>query len=420
LKKIEDILAVCVEDVKSGRATLEECLTRYPSIRDELEPLLKLALSIKEPPPLRPSADFKIRAKVSLMEHIHSSRKKSWLPVTLGLTKGWLKTAAIVLVVVLVVSALGTGTAYASQSSLPGEVLYPVKIATENVRRTFTFDDDARIELELSFADTRLEEMEALVSKNPLEIAAAADRYANNISTAMEKAEGAGGSGFEERLEAIALSTSRHLSIIDDIDDVVSPAGKGSVGRVAETAISAQLKVLKSLAEEDPVKAMEINSHTMQNRLDKAEKAADKGMVSEVVDALDQFEDMHRFGDEISQMARQAGYDTTAIDASNEKAVSKKIEIIKKIHGKAPDEPTGNDRGQGHGQGSGGSSYQDQGNNISAAPYNSSVDSGDTLEDNDSPPENPDNGSPGETGNPQGPGSPSEGPGSGSSGKIEN
>ena len=55
MKGIEDILALCIEDVKSGRSTLADCLERYPSVREDLEPLLRIALSIQEPPPVTPS-----------------------------------------------------------------------------------------------------------------------------------------------------------------------------------------------------------------------------------------------------------------------------------------------------------------------------------------------------------------------------
>ena len=82
MESIEDILAVCIEDIKEGRHTLANCLAIYPDKRQQLEPLLKIALSIKEPPSFRPTKDFKIKARVQLMEYIHDSRSKktSWNP----------------------------------------------------------------------------------------------------------------------------------------------------------------------------------------------------------------------------------------------------------------------------------------------------------------------------------------------------
>ena len=118
MKKIEDILIQCIEEVKSGKTSLADCLNRYPDMRGELEPLLRIALSIKEPPDIRPSDSFKIRARVNLMEHIHAGRvvKKtgksvSWVAIGRAWYAGWLKTVTIVTAAILAISALGAGTA---------------------------------------------------------------------------------------------------------------------------------------------------------------------------------------------------------------------------------------------------------------------------------------------------------------------
>jgi len=71
LKKFEDILAQCIEDIKAGRASIEDCLDRYPSMREQLEPLLRIALEIREPPDVKPSSSFKVKARVQLMDQIH-------------------------------------------------------------------------------------------------------------------------------------------------------------------------------------------------------------------------------------------------------------------------------------------------------------------------------------------------------------
>jgi len=71
LKKFEDILVQCIEDIKAGRASIEDCIDRYPSMREQLEPLLRIALEIREPPDVKPSPSFKVKARVRLMDQIH-------------------------------------------------------------------------------------------------------------------------------------------------------------------------------------------------------------------------------------------------------------------------------------------------------------------------------------------------------------
>ena len=48
LKKFEDILVQCIEDIKAGKSSIEDCLDRYPSVREQLEPLLRTALEIRK------------------------------------------------------------------------------------------------------------------------------------------------------------------------------------------------------------------------------------------------------------------------------------------------------------------------------------------------------------------------------------
>jgi hypothetical protein len=184
VKRIEEILIHCIDDIEAGRASLQDCLDRYPDMRQELEPLLRVALSINEPADTRPSDAFKIRARVNLMEHIHASqtgKKTVSVPSQAGIRHGWFtgwaRAVAIAVAVILVISAAGAGTAYASQSSLPGDNLYSVKLGTEQLQRMVTFDDAAEVELELKFASTRLDELEELASMPSDQTAMTDGRY---------------------------------------------------------------------------------------------------------------------------------------------------------------------------------------------------------------------------------------------------
>jgi hypothetical protein len=140
LKKFEDILAQCIEDIKAGRSSIEDCLAKYPSLREKLEPLLRIALEIRQTPDVKPSPAFKIRARVWLMDQIHERRtvtKWPWSryssqvkPITY---RRRFSMANIILAIILAVSVAGGGTAYASQASLPGDTLYPVKLGIESI-----------------------------------------------------------------------------------------------------------------------------------------------------------------------------------------------------------------------------------------------------------------------------------------------
>ena len=62
-----------------------------------------------------------------------------------------------------------TGTAYASQYSLPGDLLYSVKVGiTEPATGVIAFSDDAKVAWHAEVAETRLAEAEALTAKGTL------------------------------------------------------------------------------------------------------------------------------------------------------------------------------------------------------------------------------------------------------------
>lgn len=72
------------------------------------------------------------------------------------------KPMPIVIGAIIVALLAGGGTAYASQGSLPGDTLYPVKLMTEDVQTTVAFDPEKKAGLETRFANRRLEEIKKL------------------------------------------------------------------------------------------------------------------------------------------------------------------------------------------------------------------------------------------------------------------
>ncbi len=72
----------------------------------------------------------------------------------------------VVMAMAIIVSLLGgTGaaTVYASQDSLPGETLYPVKIWSEDVQLDLTADQEKKLDLSMDFTDRRLDEIQQLI-----------------------------------------------------------------------------------------------------------------------------------------------------------------------------------------------------------------------------------------------------------------
>ncbi len=75
--------------------------------------------------------------------------------------------AKVMLILALVLGGTGA-TVAATQSSLPGDGLYPVKQFIEELRVSVTADPQAHLELQLELADVRAREIEQLARQNRL------------------------------------------------------------------------------------------------------------------------------------------------------------------------------------------------------------------------------------------------------------
>jgi hypothetical protein len=94
---------------------------------------------------------------------------------------------------VLILLLTGSGTAIASSNAMPDEPLYPVKLATEEVRLTFAFTDAQKIQVHTQLAETRAMEIETMAEEGKTEHAAiTAARLVKQLelaSAAIDKAE---------------------------------------------------------------------------------------------------------------------------------------------------------------------------------------------------------------------------------------
>jgi ribosomal protein L24 len=163
--KKEEILANCIEEIRSGKSTVEDCVKRYPHLGNELRSLLEIAVSLK-PDEVSPSPEFKERAKMHLFGEVQPEPMK----VSQSVWK-WYRTSpyrilAPVSIAVLILVVAGGSTVYASQSSLPGDTLYPVKTTVENLQLAITTSPAVKADLYLKFTQRRIDEVQQEVKLN--------------------------------------------------------------------------------------------------------------------------------------------------------------------------------------------------------------------------------------------------------------
>ena len=146
-------------------------MQRFPRQRDELRPLLHTALAVRgafRRPSSSPERLAGARARVMAEAERRrrdqvaskSTGQTGWSP-RLQLSRGW---ATVALTLVLIVGVLGGGS-IASANSLPGDTLYRVKRASENVRLLLTVDAENREILQREFDELRVGEVKQVVEQ---------------------------------------------------------------------------------------------------------------------------------------------------------------------------------------------------------------------------------------------------------------
>jgi len=159
-KEFDNVLDECLERLLVKGETLEQCLQSYPEQAANLKPLLQTALATREAVAIQPRAEFKARARYqfrSALQEVASPRSRLLL--------GWFPRWATVVTIVLGVLLMGGGTIAAASYSMPDNLLYPVKLATEQVQLALTPSDMGKANLCAKFADRRVAEIIYIANK---------------------------------------------------------------------------------------------------------------------------------------------------------------------------------------------------------------------------------------------------------------
>jgi len=158
-RQFNDILNECLDRLLKGES-VEQCLAVYPEQADALRPLLQVAAVTKSAAGIQPRPEFKARARYRFRAALQEMAEKKSRPFF-----QWLPQWATAVTVFLVLLLAGGSTMVAAQDSMPDEPLYPVKLASEQVRLALTFSDVAKAELYATLADKRVAEIVRMADK---------------------------------------------------------------------------------------------------------------------------------------------------------------------------------------------------------------------------------------------------------------
>jgi hypothetical protein len=97
----------------------------------------------------------------------------------------WRQSWSVAVAAVLILVLTGSSTVIASSNALPDEPLYPVKLATEDMRLAFAVSDTQKAQIHTQLAETRAVEVETMADQGKTEHAAiTAARLAKQLELA--------------------------------------------------------------------------------------------------------------------------------------------------------------------------------------------------------------------------------------------
>lgn len=189
-QEFSQIIDAGLEEIQTGKMTLEEVLSQHPEqaelIRPELEAAVWLASMQSQ---VAPRAGFVRASRKRVVERIkQESSSRSTKPALFGLL--WpprfaYRTAAVLVIVVMLLIASGGGVVSAAQNTVPGDGLYGVKRFTENVTYGMTADPVRRVDLSIRYSERRLSEVQVLIARGDIaRVDTVLTDYQNNITQA--------------------------------------------------------------------------------------------------------------------------------------------------------------------------------------------------------------------------------------------
>ena len=177
-KEFDNIFNECLERLLNGQESIEQCLQRHPAYAKELEPLLQTVVLMHQVADVKPSAEFRARARYQMQ------LKMAQTAVPKRVTRA-VPRWAIAVCTAMFVFVLGGSAVLAAQNVMPGNLLYAVKLTTENLQVRLAGSEEKKTELYIAMANQRITEMTWLVNHDKTQNLEAAAQRLNNYYTSI-------------------------------------------------------------------------------------------------------------------------------------------------------------------------------------------------------------------------------------------
>jgi hypothetical protein len=152
-----------------------------------------------------------------------TERHIGWMPKTRKERSPMFSFARILIVLALALGGTGTTAAYAAQSSLPGDPLYGVKLALEDLRLNLTRDPEQEVLLLEDLVETRLQEISAMLQQGTPINLQSMTRLENHLRLALQQSAQLDDPQLIQTMQQIRTRTEEQLRILQQLQTNAPP-----------------------------------------------------------------------------------------------------------------------------------------------------------------------------------------------------
>ncbi len=234
MKGFPDILNTAIAEMQKGSSTIEEIVSRYPKHAEELRLALHVTSTLSSVPTTAVPEPF-MRRKF-LQEPIKHGIFSSWLHIS---------RFAAASMASLLLMATAAGTAYGAVRSLPGQPLFQLKRAAEQIHVSLISNPVAKANLQLAIAQRRVDDAEQVISnpsKTPEQESDALNELSSQTKQTIDSVKSAAASSPIAQKDHPVIASLEGLAkqqqhLIDQV------AGQDSVKDAANTAVASNQEV---------------------------------------------------------------------------------------------------------------------------------------------------------------------------------
>jgi len=223
----------------------------------------------------------------------------------------------------------------------PDSWIYGFKKLLESIDLFFTFDDVAKAEKHLKYAELRLAETKEMVERGKPEfVDDLIEEYEGNLEKANEilKIAQQVGKNVAKVTELVAVATSIHEDVLKNVLEKVPEQAKPAIQRAITSSKRGNEEALNILEKVQPEKAAEIHFRIAEKRLAKAQEKANEGDFEGVEDLIKEYEERINKSSRIAEIAKGLGKNTTNIEQLVAETTSTHLEILSEVHEKVPEQ----------------------------------------------------------------------------------